>query len=158
MPKSDKIQNFESFCEIAEQFAVCMNDYLYVYDIINDTFYITERAAKRFALPGCLFHDVVETLRACVHPDDFSMLQEDLQQLFDGVKTEHELRYRWLGKDGVPIWIICRGRVLQNEEGQPWLMLGCINEIGRKQKADNVSGLLGVSSLQEHLKQIRACS
>ena len=154
MPKSDKIHNFESFCEFAEQFAVCMNDYLYVYDIINDTYYITERAAKRFALPGNLFHNVDETLRACVHPDDYSTLQEDLQQLFDGVKTEHELRYRWLGKDGVPIWIICRGRVLQNDEGQPWLMLGCINEIGRKQKADNVSGLLGVSSLQEHLKQI----
>lgn len=154
MPKSDKIRNFDAFCEIAEQFAVCMNDYLYVYDIINDTFYITERAANRFALPGCLFHDVVDTLRACVHSDDFSMLREDLQQLFKGAKAEHELRYRWLGKDGVPIWIICRGRVLQNEEGQPWLMLGCINEIGRKQKADNVSGLLGVSSLQEHLKQI----
>ena len=35
-------------------------------------------------------------------------------------------------------------------------MLGCINEIGQKQKADNVSGLLGASSLQERLRQLRA--
>lgn len=81
-----------------------------------------------------------------MHPDDFPMLQADLQQLLSGVKAEHELRYRWLGKDGTAIWIICRGRVLQNAEGRPWLMLGCINEIGQKQKADNVSGLLGASS------------
>lgn len=153
MLKSDLNQNFDTFCGIAEQFAVCMNDYLFVYDILNDAYFITESAVERFALPGCLFHDVTENLRACVHPDDFPTLQADLQQLLAGEKTEHELRYRWLGKDGIPIWIICRGRVLQNEERQPWLMLGCINEIGQKQKADNVSGLLGASSLQEYLKQ-----
>lgn len=156
MLKPDKNQNFETFCETAEQFAVCMNDYLYVYDIVNDTFFITKSAGERFSLPGCRFHNVVENLRACVHPDDFPILREDLLKLLAGEKTEHEMRYRWLGKDGVSIWIICRGRVLQNEAGKPWMMLGCINEIGQKQKADNVSGLLGVSSLQEHLKQISA--
>lgn len=158
MLKSDINQSFDTFCEIAEQFAVCMNDYLYVYDIMNDAYFITKSAAERFALPGCLFHDVVENLRACVHPDDFPTLHADLELLLAGEKTEHELRYRWLGRDGVPIWIICRGRVLQDGEGRPWLMLGCINEIGQKQKADNVSGLLGASSLQEHLKQTAALS
>ena len=122
----------------------------------SDAYFITESATKRFSLPAALFHDVTENLRRVVHPDDFPMLQADLQQLLSGVKAEHELRYRWLGKDGTAIWIICRGRVLQNAEGRPWLMLGCINEIGQKQKADNVSGLLGASSLQERLRQLRA--
>lgn len=156
MPDLDKIQGFDAFCEIAEQFATCMNDYLFVYDIMNDAYFITESATRRFSLPGSLFHDVTENLRSVVHPNDFSMLQADLQQLLSGEKTEHELRYRWLGKDGTSIWIICRGRVLQDAEGRPWLMLGCINEIGQKQKADNVSGLLGASSLQERLKQLRS--
>lgn len=149
----DVKQEFEAFCGVAEQFATCMNDYLYVFDIANDTFFITESAAERFALPGCLFHNVIEGLKGFVHADDFPMLQADLQLLLEGRKSVHELRYRWLGKDGASIWIICRGRVLQDPEGQPCLMLGCINEIGQKQKADNVSGLLGASSLQEHLKQ-----
>lgn len=156
MPESDKNQGFDAFCGVAEQFATCMNDYLFVYDIMNDAYFITESATKRFSLPAALFHDVTENLRRVVHPDDFPMLQADLQQLLSGVKAEHELRYRWLGKDGTAIWIICRGRVLQNAEGRPWLMLGCINEIGQKQKADNVSGLLGASSLQERLRQLRA--
>ena len=71
MRRTEIKQNFEAFCGVAEQFATCMNDYLYVYDIMNDTYFITEGAAERFALPGCLFHDVTENLRACVHPDDF---------------------------------------------------------------------------------------
>ena len=36
MPESDKNQGFDAFCGVAEQFATCMNDYLFVYDIMND--------------------------------------------------------------------------------------------------------------------------
>ncbi len=32
-------------------------------------------------------------------------------------------------------------------------LVGCINEIGQKQKADNVSGLLGESSLSAYVEQ-----
>ena len=151
MRKLDKSQGFDAFCATAEQFATCMDDNLFVYDIMNDAYFITDSATRRFSLPGSLFHDVTDNLRDVVHPDDYAMLQADLQQLLNGEKSEHELRYRWMGKDGTPIWIVCKGRVLQNEEGKPWLMLGCINEIGQKQEADNVSGLLGASSLQERL-------
>lgn len=158
MRRLDKNQGFDAFCATAEQFATCMNDNLFVYDIMNDAYFITESATERFSLPGSLFHNVTENLKDVVHPDDFAMLQADLQQLLNGEKMEHELRYRWLGKDGTAIWIVCKGRVLQNQEGKPWLMLGCINEIGQKQKADNVSGLLGASSLQERLKQLPVLS
>ena len=34
---------FHLFRKAAELFSSCMNDYLYVYDITNDTYYITER-------------------------------------------------------------------------------------------------------------------
>ncbi len=155
MPKLEKSLGFDAFCGIAEQFAICMNDYLFVYDIMNDAYFITESAVERFSLPGCLFHNVAENLRSVVHPDDYPMLQADLQQLLSGEKAEHELRYRWMGKDGTPIWITCQGRVLQEAGGKPWLMLGCINEIGQKQEADNVSGLLGAASFKERLKQLR---
>ncbi len=66
-------------------------------------------------------------------------------------RDSHNLIYRWLNTEGRPVWINCRGRVTR-VEGQAAYMVGCINEIGRKQKADNVSGLLGESSLQLFLQ------
>ena len=75
-------------------------------------------------------------------------------QMKQGIKHFHNLQYRWLGLDGQPIWINCRGRTVNGEEGQPMCMVGCINEIGAKQKADNVSGLLGETSLQDYLYTI----
>ena len=43
---------------------------------------------------------------------------------------------------------------MNGEDGQPMCMVGCNNEIGAKQKADNVSGLLGETSLQDYLYTI----
>jgi len=154
MPKKNELNSFDIFRNIATEFAPCMNDYLYVYDIPNDSYCITEQALERFKIPSCIFHDVTATLRCFVYPEDFSVLEKDLELVTSGEKSEHSLEYRWIGRDGQPIWINCRGRLIRSEDGAPSLMIGCINEIGRQQKADNISGLLGESSLREHLARI----
>lgn len=154
MSTNAEILTFDNICRITEEFSPCMNDYLYVYDLVSDTYYITERAVKRFNLPGSIFHDVVATHGKFVYPDDFPMLELDLMQVLSGQKEEHNLEYRWLGADGSPVWINCRGRVIYDENRTPILMVGCINEIGNQQKADNVSGLPGESFLHEHMQMM----
>lgn len=128
----------------------CMDDYLYVYDFINDYYYISPQAVKRFALPSHQFHDVLANHKKFVYPVDLYDLQEDLSLMISGKKEFHNMQYRWLSTTGEPIWINCRGYVI-NENDKPSYMVGCINEIGVKQKADNVSGLLGITSLQSYL-------
>lgn len=144
-------QTFYLFQDVASQFASCMNDFLYVYNIPEDIYYIAEGAVERFLIPSSTFGNVVETLSQFVYPEDFPLLQEDLMKIMRSEKNEHNLRYRWLGKNGEPIWINCRGTVLRNEQGIPYLMIGCINEIGVLPNADNVSGLLRESALEEQL-------
>lgn len=141
----------EQLCEVVDLIHPCMDDYLYVYDLKADYYFISPHALKRFCLPDNQFHDVTKSHAKFVHPEDLDMLVEDLDKMVKGVKSFHNLQYRWLGLDGQPIWINCRGRVVLGENGQPAIMVGCINEIGAKQKADNVSGLLGESSLRNYL-------
>ncbi len=149
--RTDGRKAFDRFCEIASSFAPCMNDYLYVYNLAEDTYFISEKAMERFMLPGNLFRHVLDVLKGLVHPDDFDMLDEDIARIIAGEKDSHNLEYRWMGRDGSPIWINCKGNVLKDETGAPYIMVGCINEIGNKQKADNVSGLLGESALHDHV-------
>ncbi len=146
-------QTFETYCDMIKSFAPCMHDYLYVYDMDGDAYYIAEGALTRFKLPSCLFHDVVNTLATFVYPDDVDMLTSDLKQLLSGKKDEHNLEYRWEGLNGSPVWINCKGRLVRADNGHQ-LMIGCINEIGNRGKADNISGLLGDSSLREHIEQM----
>lgn len=143
---------FEEFCEAIKQFATCMEDYLYFYDITQDKYYISAKALERFAIPENLFTDVIETHRKFVYEEDVEMLISDLEKMKSGEKDKHDIEYRWIGKDGTPVWINCCGRSIKDDSGTPRYMFGCVNEIGRRRKADNVTGLKEISSIADTLE------
>ena len=146
MKQADSNLSIEQFNQIIEMLNPCMDDYLYIYDLVDDLYCISASALNCFKIPSNRFHNVNETLKTFVYADDFDYLQDDLMQLLNREKDFHNLQYRWLGKDGKAVWINCRGRVVKDEHGEPRFLVGCINEIGKKPKADNISGLLGEGS------------
>lgn len=140
----------EQLSSIVGLFSPCMDDYLYVCDFKEDYYQISPSAVGRFLLSSDHFHNVLEEHKKFVYPEDVEMLVEELQLLSTGKKKSHNLHYRWLNREHQSVWINCRGRVLNDEDGTPHFLVGCINEIGQKQKADNVSGLLGESGMQAY--------
>lgn len=142
-------RSYELSKSMIDDLAMCMDDFLYIYDIKQDKYYISEMAAQRFKLPAVEFSDVIAMHEQFVYAEDYPMLKEDLQAMVSGEKDFHNLHYRWIGKNDDVIWINCRGHMIKDEEGKPLLMCGCINEIGGKQKADNLSGLLGEAALHQ---------
>ncbi|MEG0961577.1 MAG: EAL domain-containing protein [Lachnospiraceae bacterium] len=150
MDYNDHHITMEQLCDIIELLCPCMDDFLYVYDFKKDYYFISPDAMQRFALPDYHFHDVMKTHESFVYKEDLPMLLEDLAAVGRGEKTFHNLHYRWLDKENQPIWVNCRGKSIQDVDGMPLYMVGCINEIGAKQKADNVSGVLGERSFQNY--------
>ncbi len=130
-----------------------MDDYLYIYDLQNDLYCISPRALERFMIPRSQFHDVSGTCSQFVYPPDVKALQEDLEKIFNNEKSVHDIEYRWLDREGNPVWINCKGQVTHDEQGRPEFLVGCINEIGRKQRADNTSGAMRETSLQRELER-----
>lgn len=143
---------FDEYTEIIKSVGPCMDDYLYLYDLTQDLYYISEKVLDRFAMPTNLFSDVIETHKLFVYGEDVDVLVDDLKKMATGEKDEHNIEYRWISKAGTPIWINCKGRVLKDVNGLPKYMVGCVNEIGNRQKADNVSGLKEISSIAESLE------
>lgn len=144
---------FELFCGMIEAFNPCMDDYLYVFDVQNDQYYISKKAMKRFALPSFQFTHVLDTHRKFVYEEDIEMLEADLEKVMSGEKLEHNLTYRWMSVDGEPIWINCRGRIIIGADGKPQFLVDCINEVGTKPIADNVSGLLESFAIKDAWNQ-----
>ena len=142
---------FDEYCNLIDGFAPCMDDYLYFCDLQQDKYYISQKALERFALPSNYFTDVIETHKQFVYEEDVDMLVADLEKMVSGEKEEHNIEYRWLGRDGEPIWINCCGRALKDRDGKPAYLVGCVNEIGNNQKADNISGLREVSAVADTL-------
>lgn len=138
---------------IVELFNPCMDDYLYVFDLQKDCYKISKHATERFLLPGDNFDDAAKAHHTFVYSEDQSSLDDEFRRIMSGEIVFHNMHYRWLDRAGKPVWINCRGRVLNDADGKPHFLVGCINEIGQKQKADNVSGLLGESSLSAYVEQ-----
>ena len=93
-----------------------MDDYLYLYDTVNDFYYISPHAANRFPIAENAFYNVSETLAQLVYPPDFPVLQDDLNAILTTQKSEHNLQYRWVDRNNQPVWINCRGYVVRKDE------------------------------------------
>lgn len=141
--------NFDEYRQLIDVVAPCMHDYLYFCDLQEDKYYISPKALERFALPSNYFTDVIETHRQFVYEEDVEVLVADLEKMVSGESDNHNIEYRWIGKDGQPIWINCCGRALKDKDGKPAYLVGCVNEIGKTRKADNISGLREVSAVKD---------
>ena len=148
------VESYESVKETIDLLNPCMDDYLYVYDLKEDRYKISEHAMERFNLPCSEFQKVLETHKKFVFEADYQLLVDDLEGCINGTVDFHNLKYRWLNRALQPVWINCRGRVIRDENGSPLYLIGCINEIGKKPQADNESGLMGEGGLWNELQKV----
>ena len=120
-----------------------MDDYLYIIDLQENTMEISQSAADRFMISRCIIGAAHSALMNVVYEGDRIMFEKHLADISAGKEKIHNLHYRWLDKNSLPVWINCRGIVIDDDEGHARYLVGCINETGNKRRADNVTGLLG---------------
>ena len=149
--------SMDQLCRMIDVLDPSTNNYLFVYDYQKDYFYIAPHAVERFAIEDNAIHNAMEAMSSLVYPDDSELLREDFASLKCSERTSQDVTYRWVSKAGEPIWINSRGHVLRDEQQTALYLIGCINEVGETtQMADNISGLLSLSSLQALLDQHEA--
>lgn len=138
--------------DVIQLFNPYMDDYLYLMDLKADTYRISKHAVKRFMIPGEYFQEASTKLFDFCYEEDRTFLADDFKEIQSGRKKLHNLHYRWLDREGKPVWINCRGGVIDDAEGNPRYLIGCINETGKKQRADNTSGLLGELEFSAYIR------
>ena len=120
----------------------CTDDYIFIYDLINDNYTISDSAVKRFPLPSSKFENVSEALKNVIHPDDYNMIVDNIKGLINGTETKHNFEYRWKNLENDYIWISCHGQLVLDHNNKPAYLAGRISEIGSLKRADNLTGLL----------------
>ena len=128
---------------LLEIIAECMDDYLYVIDLQNNKMEISQSALDRCMISETHVRNVKQEIMSVVYKEDRTMFAKHMQAVMDGKEKVHDIHYRWLDKNGLPVWVNCRGVVIDDEDGKPGYLVGCLNETGNQRRADNVTGLLG---------------
>ena len=131
--------------------APCMDDYLYIIDLKNDTLRISQSAVERFMLPDKFMNDATKHLRTLVYEKDLKLLENHKRKIYDGNEKRYNVLCRLISGKNSPVWINCRGEVINDNEGKLHYIIGCMNETGTRQRADNISGLLGEKEMASYL-------
>lgn len=154
MRESVEKLNFEHFHQVFTLLGRCTEDYLFIYDLQQDQYTISESAVERFALASSQFFEASDKLRDVCHPDDYPMLNANIEGIVAGTVHEHNMEYRWMSRSGHPIWISCRGQIILDDEGKVQYLVGRITELGRRNIIDNVTGLYREPRLWSDLSNI----
>lgn len=143
----DKTANV--FGTIGEQFeyamsliSQCTEDYIFYFNLTKDYYSIAESAVKKFDFPGSSFSNASSIIMNIVYEEDRELLNQDVFELKNRMKVEHNLEYRWYDRNGNIVWISCRGMVAEiKDANNDIILIGRVSEIGADKKADNITGL-----------------
>ena len=136
--------DFNNIIEIIE---ASMDDYLYVMDLQEDTYRISPTALERFAIPCSSFGNARNTCMTFIYEDDRGKVEKQLHYIDGGKIRKHDMNYRWLDKSGNPVWVNGRGGVIDDKEGKPRYLIGCVNESCTTQKTKGFLIHIGIDNL-----------
>lgn len=130
----------EQISAVMEVLQQCSESYLFILDLNTDVYMVSEKATKRFPFDNTVIENSTQVLKEVVYPSDYAMLKADIEKCTSGEQDTHALEYRWLDRKSRVVWISCRGTVVTGAEGHR-LLVGRVSELGKKAKADNLTGL-----------------
>lgn len=136
----------EKYVEFLSVMDDCTDSYMFIYNLTDDEYLVSEKALDTFLMESNSFSNATETIGKCVYPPDLHIFTTDIAKLRSGELKGHNIEYRWLDKEGNPIWIACKGKVVE-EDGKK-MLVGSVTEVGKKNKYDNNTSLLRESSLE----------
>ncbi|UUV14349.1 phosphodiesterase PdcB [Clostridioides difficile] len=131
------LDHIEIFFELLSQ---STEDHIFFWDINRNKFKISSAIFDEFNLSKEIESDLVNCWSKIVYPDDVQIWKDDIQELLDGKKGEHNLEYRLINKYEEIVWISCRGKVYVSDDPKTILLVGRIKNIGEKNKFDSITG------------------
>ena len=105
------------------------DSYLYLWNINKDESWFFGDVDKEYALrkKGSATNTTAEMVNI-IYPADREALQADLAKIVAGEKDTHDMDYRWMNRKGEPVWINCRGKVIPDDKGKPFVMIGRVSD------------------------------
>lgn len=123
------------------------DDYIYMWDIADDYFYISPRLMDKCDLPDSRIHGVLSVWDGLLHPKDADSFKESIRQLLDGETNLHNMDYRLRTKAGDYEWFNCRGKVMPGEDGAPEYLFGVLSLVNERY-VDTLTGFFRMMRLK----------
>ncbi len=113
------------------------HDGIWDWNIQTNDVYRSARWSEMFGFDHTEIENTIEEWFNRIHPEDYDMVQNELQKHFKRETTTFNTEHRIQCKDGTYIWILDRGTVIVwDEQGNPVRMVGTKTDITKRKRAE----------------------
>ena len=112
-------------------------------------------AVDFFGLPGEYMEGAFQIFVECIHPEDRQSVLEDMNQIYQGIKDEHNMEYRAKGKDGNYVVCLCKAKMIRDDNGEMAYFAGVISNHGIIDNIDPTTSLYNLYEFMHALQLIR---
>ena len=108
-----------------------LEDYAFVGNLKTGEFMYSRNMVEDFSLPGQVLSNAAAFWSEMIHPDDVTGFLQSNQEIADGRAESHAVTYRAKAADGRWVPLLCKGKMLRDEEGRPDLFAGIILNLSK---------------------------
>ena len=112
------------------------NDGIWDWDIKTGEIFFTSRVKQLFGYPEELHVWSLDEWWQDVHPNDYQVVQQLLQDHLAGKTDSYNVEYRFRCVDNQYKWVFMRGQAVWDESGIPIRIVGSISDITKRKEAD----------------------
>lgn len=120
-----------------EALAESIDDYLFVGNLKTGRFMYSYKMMVDFQLPNQVLANAAAFWGEKIHPDDAMMFLRSNQEIADGRVERHTIAYRAKAADGTWVPLLCRGKMIRDELGNPDLFAGIIRNLDRSSESQD---------------------
>ena len=142
MDTKEALKSFELDARLFyDAIAFSTDDYLYIIDMQRDIALVSDNMRDDFDLPDSLVPGLIPLWRELIVERDRSASMIRSTACSQGKPTATISNTKVKNALGESIWVMCRGLLKRDENGQPTMFAGVVTCLERKGKIDSVTGL-----------------
>ena len=154
-PGEEKRGAIQAQLEVLYFLSDSTDDYLFLGDFETGKLFFSKNINKRYqVLPEGKDSCTLEEWYSIVYRKDLAPLRREMERVFQGKVSKHDMEYRLVDRDGNRVWVSCRGRCQTDEQGKPIAIIGRVSDTVLERKVDPLTGAFNAGKLTEDMERI----
>ena len=152
---SNRLAKLDSMFEAVS--IVAEGAYVFLCDMKYDISRWSKAAVNFFDMPSEYMENAQSIWDQKIHPDDRADFNKNINDIFSGKCSSHDMQYRALGADGKYNLCSCRGLIILDDNGDPEYFVGIIRNHGLCNLVDPITGLRSLYGYLDDIKNLSVC-
>ncbi|MFZ5967112.1 MAG: PAS domain-containing sensor histidine kinase [Bacillota bacterium] len=107
------------------------------WDLVTGYVYVSKSLKENLGYDDMDIENTLSAWQALLHIEDLNRIVQELYDYREGKTPKYETEYRLKAKDGSYRWVLSRGRVIKDDEGNAARMIGTYTDITERKEKES---------------------